>query len=54
MWEYISASSGNSGMEALIEQANELGDEGWEAFGFSANDSEDWQSFIMVFRRRKV
>jgi hypothetical protein len=51
MWEYMSIDSME--MESLIEKANKLGKQGWQAFGFtSTKQGFGWGRHIMVLKRR--
>ncbi len=52
MWEYMSINTGD--MDALMEQANMLGKDGWEAFGFSSTkQGYGWGKHILVLKRKK-
>lgn len=52
MWEYMSIHAWN--MDVLIEKANRLGDEGWEAFGFtSTKQGFGWGNHILVLKRKR-
>ncbi len=51
MWEYTSVDDIN--LANLIDKANELGEQGWEAVNFTTTkEGFGWGRHIMVLKRR--
>jgi len=52
MWEYTYVSSGD--MDELMEKADRLGQEGWEAFSLTTTKQGfGWGNHILALKRKK-